>query len=74
VLAEDEGTGDEADEEGEEVGDHGSVSVEGSTTSTLTMGPRSEGVCGDSNVTITNEPSEYAGSPFQEGKTRLRNS
>jgi hypothetical protein len=25
VLAEDEGTGDEADEEGEEVGDHGNV-------------------------------------------------
>jgi hypothetical protein len=25
VLAEDEGTGDEADEEGEEVGDHGVI-------------------------------------------------
>jgi hypothetical protein len=43
VLAEDESTGDEADDEGEEVGNHG----EG-RSSTLTRGPRSTGVCGES--------------------------
>jgi hypothetical protein len=44
VLAEDESTGDEADEEGDEDGDdHG----EG-RSSTRTRGPRSAGVCGES--------------------------
>jgi hypothetical protein len=41
VLAEDEGTGDEADQEGDEVGHYG-VSI----SSTFTRGPRSTGVCG----------------------------
>jgi hypothetical protein len=46
VLTEDESTGDEADEEGEEVG-HGFGMI-----STLTRGPRSTGVCGVSNSTM----------------------
>ena len=46
VLAEDESTGDEADEEGEEVG-HGF-----GMSSTLTRGPRSAGVCGVANSTM----------------------
>jgi hypothetical protein len=45
VLAEDESTGDKADEEGEEVG-HGFGMI-----STLTRGPRSAGVCGSAKVT-----------------------
>ena len=45
VLTEDESTGDEADEEGEEVG-HGFGMI-----STLTRGPRSAGVCGSANST-----------------------
>jgi hypothetical protein len=39
VLAEYESTGDEADQEGEEVGNHGF-----GISSTLTRGPRSAGV------------------------------
>jgi hypothetical protein len=42
VLAEDEGTGDEADEESEEVGNHLSRVFElMSNSSTLIIGPRS---------------------------------
>jgi len=64
VLAEDESTGDEADEEGEEVG-HGSRGAVGSKISTRTRGPRSAGVCGEEKVTITDTPSDSAGSPFR---------
>jgi hypothetical protein len=46
VATEDESTGDEADQEGEEVGDHG-VWI----SSTLTRGPRSVGVTGSANST-----------------------
>ncbi|OBQ40856.1 MAG: hypothetical protein AN484_22080 [Aphanizomenon flos-aquae WA102] len=48
VLAHDEGSGDEAYEEGEEVGNHGLSLVR---SSTRTRGPRSAGVCGVAKVT-----------------------
>jgi hypothetical protein len=47
VFAEDQSTGDEADEEGEEVGNHGD-----GMTVTLTRGPRSAGVTCSANSTM----------------------
>jgi hypothetical protein len=48
VLTEDESTGDEANQEGDEVGNHwGSLEM----SSTLTRGPRSAGVTGSANST-----------------------
>jgi len=59
VATEYQCTGDEADEEGEEMS-HGF-----GMSSTLTSGPRSAGVCGVEKVTVTDTPSEVEpyGSP-----------
>ena len=46
VVTEDESTGDETDQDGDEVSDHGF-----GMTVTLTRGPRSAGVTGSANST-----------------------